>query len=666
MTRAVIAAALLIGLCVRAHAADLTLTHVMLSSGGVGYFEYAADIDGDAVLGLDVPLGQVDDILKSLVVFDSAGGVAGVELPGQDNTIQAFGDAPFGPEALESPAAYLNALVGTEVTVQGPRPMTGRIVRAEPETETTDKTSVQRTRVTVMSADGMRQFVLEDADTVQITDPALRARVDRALDSLRRDASQTTRHLTIRIAGKGKRSVAVGYVAGAPLWKATYRLMLQPKPSATAHLQGWATLENQSGTDWKDVTLTLQYGNPVSFRQSLYRSYFVQRPEVPVEILGQVLPDADTPSRGIQFKSHARSVEPVAPAGIAMAGSIASPAPAPPPEIAAPADATVANETAEETIFTLARKVDLGAGHTANVPIVDRDVPAPRIGLVPFRQVHPLASVRILNDDTRSLPAGVLTLYDQDGGTSFAGDARLSGLPAGEKRLLSFAQDLRTAVETKLSQRPNTFVSFSVAHGILNYTIRTREVIHIDITAPAQETRDLLLEIPRSNGDQTLTMEDGKTRVTEQTATAFRIALSLAKGEQRAVTAWLDQPVLQSMALLNGNDQVLQSIVGDDTLNPSGRAALGHVLDLRRDEAHKQTELAQQRKLLDGVQADEDRIRKNLAAVSSGDALRLRLTKALDADETRIEQLGKNIDDAQAAADKAHQALADAVATLHI
>src|ERR1700733_11639629 len=71
--------------------------------------------------------------------------------------------------------------------------------------------------------------------------------------------------------------------------------MLPAGTAATARLQGWATLENQSGSDWKNVALTLQYGNPVTFRQSLYRSYFVQRPEVPVEILGPDLPDIDKP-----------------------------------------------------------------------------------------------------------------------------------------------------------------------------------------------------------------------------------------------------------------------------------------------------------------------------------------------------------------------------------
>jgi hypothetical protein len=661
MTRLAFAAVLLLYLCGQVNAADLSLKRVMLSSGGVGYFEYAAGVDGDAELGLDVPLGQVDDILKSLVVFDSAGGVADVELPGRDNTVQAFADAPFGPEALNSPIAYFNALIGTEVTVQGPRPMTGRIVRAESETETTDQPGTHRTRVTLMSADGLRQFLLEDADTVQVTDPALRSRIEQALESLRQDASRTTRHLTIRIRGKGERTVAVGYVAGAPLWKATYRLMLAPAPAAKARLQGWATLENQSGTDWKGVTLTLQYGNPVTFRQSLYRSYFVQRPEVPVEILGRILPDVDTAAR----ESPAAGLGMI-PAPVPMRASKAMAATAPPAALAAPADAAQADETAEETIFTLTRPVDLAAGHTANVPIIDRDVPAPRIGLVPFRQIHPLAAVRVHNDDTRSLPAGVLTLYDRDGGASFAGDARLGGLPAGESRLVSFAQDLRTGTDTKLLSQPNIIVAFSVANGVLNYTVRTRQVIRIDITAPAKEARDLLLEIPRSNADQTLTLEDSKLHVTEQTATAYRIAVSLTPGQSRSVTAWLDQPLHQSVALVDGNDAVLRSLMSEDQLNAAGRAALAHVLDLRRDEARKQAEVKQQRKLLDDVSQDEDRIRKNLTAVSSGDALRTRLTKALDADETRIEQLRKSIDEAQEAADKAHQVLADAVATLHI
>ena len=60
---------------------ELALRRVLLSSGGLGYYEYEAEIDGDATVELTVPLDQVDDVLKSLVVFDDKGGVGGLNLP---------------------------------------------------------------------------------------------------------------------------------------------------------------------------------------------------------------------------------------------------------------------------------------------------------------------------------------------------------------------------------------------------------------------------------------------------------------------------------------------------------------------------------------------------------------------------------------------------------
>ena len=66
MRRYLIAFALL-ALAAPAQAADLTLKRVMLSSGGIGYFEYAADVDGTEALGLDVPitlLARTDEIIE--------------------------------------------------------------------------------------------------------------------------------------------------------------------------------------------------------------------------------------------------------------------------------------------------------------------------------------------------------------------------------------------------------------------------------------------------------------------------------------------------------------------------------------------------------------------------------------------------------------------------
>ena len=663
--------AFLLGSVCPAFAADLALKRVMLSSAGVGYFEYEAEVDGAASLGLDVPLDQVDDVLTSLVVFDSAGGVGTVELPGRDNTRASFGDLPFGPDALRSPVDTLNSLQGVEIAVQGPRPMTGRIVHADRVTEPVPTTqgqppaSVQRTRVTLLGVEGMRQFVLEDADSIQVTDADLRGRIGRALESLRREASQSLRHITLRSTGSGHRTVRVGYVAVAPLWKASYRLVLPATEGNPARLQGWAALENQSGADWDGIVLTLQYGNPVTFRQAIYQSYFVQRPEVPVEILGRILPSVDTRARPAETAAKAMPVP--------VGRSFAAGAPPPPPMpaaapqavmMAAPSDVVQTAEAAEETIFQLPNPVSLVAGHSANVPIIDRTVPATRIDLATGNDSHPLSAIRITNDTGASLPAGVLTLYDAAGPATFAGDARLGGLPAGESRLLSFAQDLRTTIERDSSGQ-TTLASITAAGGVLHITSRQREVLHFTITAPANEPRRVLLEIPK-NGDRTLSVEGGPIQGTEETATAWRLPVALKAGEVRKLAAYADRLEREDTALLADDMQVMVRLLNEQTLTAPVRTALQRLAALRQDEAAKRTVVNQLKAQQAAILQDEDRIRRNLAAVAANDALHTRLTRALDADETKLDQLNQAIEQATVTADKTHQALADAASALRL
>jgi hypothetical protein len=663
-------ALLLLG-AVPASATDLALKRVMLSSAGVGYFEYETEVDGPATLGLDVPLDQVDDVLTSLVVFDSAGAVGTVELPGRDTTRVNFGNVPFGPEALRSAVDYLNSLQGVDISVQGPRPMAGRIMHAEhvagtlPATDGQPRPTVQRTRVTILSPEGLRQFVLEEADSIQVSDPDLRARIGQALDALRREANQSVRHLTLHSTGDGHRTVRVGYVAEAPLWKASYRLVLPVENGDPARLQGWAVLENQSGADWNDVSLTLQYGNPVTFRQAIYQSYYVQRPEVPVEILGRILPSVDTRARLVE--SAMQKAAPTAPAGRSL-GTMAAPAPMPMApvnaELAPPAEQAQATEAAEQTIFQLAMPVALAAKHTASVPIIDGAIPAERVDLAAGHDPHPLSAIRITNDTGASIPAGVLTLYDTSGAATFAGDARLGGLPAGEQRLLSFAQDLRTTVE-RSSSGETTLASLTAADGVLHITTRQREVLRVTVTGPADEPRQVLVEIPKE-GDRTLTLEDGAITGTEETATAWRVPIALKPREVRKLTAYVDRLEREQTALLADDAQVVVRLVNEQALTPAARAALQRLAALRQDEAAKRATMDQLKTEQAVVLQDEDRIRRNLAAVPVNDALHTRLTRALDADETKLERLGQAIDQATAAVDKAHRTLADAAGSLRL
>ena len=155
----------------------------MLSSGGLGYFEYEATVEGDATLKLTVGLQQVDDVLKSLVVYDDKGGVGGLSLPGREPLKQAFKDLPFDESSLGSPAALLATLKGAQVSVGGGRAISGRIVSVEPETATVNdgKTTIRRTRVTLLTDRGLQQFILEDAENLQFADAALVVVDDQAL-----------------------------------------------------------------------------------------------------------------------------------------------------------------------------------------------------------------------------------------------------------------------------------------------------------------------------------------------------------------------------------------------------------------------------------------------------------------------------------------------------
>ena len=263
-----------------------------------------------------------------------------------------------------------------------------------------------------------------------------------ALSRLASYHSDGRRRLNIESHGSGKRLVRIGYVVSVPLWKASYRLSLPGDPRADrARLQGWAILENFSGQPWHDVSLTLLSGNPVTFRQSLFESYYVTRPNVPVEVAGRVLPKLDTGSIGAELAA-APSPAPQQKA-LAMARSAAEAVPAPPPPASAPAQIETAQaaESVTQIVFALPYKVSVAAGQSLVLPILDRELPAQRIDVYQSSadQRHTLAAIALNNDGETGLPPGVLTLYEQAtaAGATYLGDARLAAFPPGETRMLS-------------------------------------------------------------------------------------------------------------------------------------------------------------------------------------------------------------------------------------
>jgi Domain of unknown function (DUF4139) len=648
-----------------AHAAtgDLALKRVMLSTGGVAYLEFEAEVTGSAELTLDVPLDQVDDVLKSVVIYDSKGGVGAASLAGRNPLSQTLHDLPFGEAALTSPAALLNALQGAEIKVGSSHPITGQVLQVVAETiQLREQVTTERHRVSVLTATGLQQFILEDAESVSFVDADLQAKVSQALRDIALHRAKDRRQIKLASQGTGTRQVRVGYVVGAPLWKASYRMTLPAGAEAEkAHLQGWAVLENMSGQDWRGVELTLLSGNPVTFRQSIYEAYYVDRPEVPVEVAGRILPRLDT---GVMQREKAKAdLDEIRAPASAPAGAM-RPAEAlrrkdstlegdfklagkpgfggargvHPDDLARAANSAEAAEGMTQVSFRLPTPVTIGSGQSAIVPLLDKNVPIVRLALYQpeTSTAHPLASVRLKNDTTNGLPPGVLTLYeDAAAGVGYVGDARLSGVPAGEERLVSYAVDEKTKIARE-EQSTSALTRASVAQGVLHLTRVIRRTTTYNVSPPASEPRRVLLEHRKFENWKLL---EPSERSVEQTANLYRAVVDLKPHDNKTVKFVTEAPSFEGIRIADINDAQIADVAASRELGDAVKNALSELVRLRRVLAERETAEQQVKNRIDELTADQSRIRENVAKIDKESALYKRYIEKLSQQESEFEGL---------------------------
>jgi hypothetical protein len=652
-----------------AAAQDLVLKRVMLSSGGLGYFEYEATVEGDATLRLTVSLPQVDDVLKSLVVYDDKGGVGGLSLPGREPLAQAFKDLPFDQDSLSSPADLLATLKGAEITVGGSRAITGRIVSVQEETATTNdgKATTKRTRVTLLTDRGLQQFILEDAENLQFADSALRDKVAQALLAIQTNRAKDARTLELATRGQGRRAVRVAYIVEVPVWKASYRLTLPGDPAAPkAALQGWATVENLSGQDWKDIELTLVSGRPVAFHQALYEAYYVKRPEIPVEVAGRLMPGVD---RGGVEAAKAAPPPPPAPAGAPQfrpqqERALAATA-APPPTIAGAADQVEATDAATQVVFKYPRAVSVANGRTLSIPIIDREVPAQRLALYQAETAarNPLAAIRLSNDGDSGLPPGIITLYERDkaGYVAYVGDARLSGFPVGETRLLAYALDEKITVERDAAQT-DRIANGTIAQGALRLSRIIRQTVTYRVRGPAKEPRQLVVVQRRLPG-WTLVKPDPKS--VELSEGNYRIPYQLPGGDQtQTFEVVQEQTQQQELRLVDTAADQIRVYAQAREFDAKPRDALTKVLQLQGAVADAQRKVTQADAERQQIVQEQARLRDNLARVPANSDLQRRYLATLDKQETELEAIAKRRTDADKEVETARDALRTYVAQL--
>ncbi|WP_178131194.1 DUF4139 domain-containing protein, partial [Reyranella sp. CPCC 100927] len=519
----------------------------------------------------------------------------------------------------------------------------------------------------------LQQFVLEEAENLQFADPAVRGQVQKALAAIASNRAKDARTVELTSKGQGKRTVRVAYIVTAPVWKASYRLTVPGEGDVTkAHLQGWAVVENMSGQDWKDVDLTLVSGHPIAFRQALYQSYYIDRPYVPVDVVGRLMPKTDQgtmpappppPAPASAPAMRGRDQRQMTPDGKVLPYAGATGGVAPADAVAPPAAQVAAQEALTQVSFRFPNPVSVGNGLTLSVPIINGEVPVKRQALYQpeTHTRNPLASVRLQNDGSTGLPPGIVTIYERTSGqVAYVGDARLSALPAGENRLLSYALDQKVVVSVESTQT-ETLVRGSIVQGVLNYQMLERQTVTYRVKAPAKEDRQLLVETAKLDGwklvkpvAQNIGQIEGK----------YRIPFDLKGGETQTFEVVQEQVVDQELALTDTDEERIVFFAKAKEFDQKTRDALNRIIQLQNAVKTAEKKVEQGETQRTRIAQEQQRIRENLKSVPANSDLQRRYLATLDKQETELETLARQRADAEKAVDTARAALEAYIKTL--
>src|SRR5262249_47608321 len=220
---------------------------------------------------------------KSLTVLDLDGGrIAGVAYGSAAPVDRQLDDLRLPIGEKTSLTEFLAALRGAKLEIRSATGvMTGRLLSVERKTRMGGGATLEVDYVSLLTDGGeVKTTEVSPSFSVRLLDRGLAGKVDRYLDVVGANREADVRRMVISTAGSGERSLFVSYISEVPVWKATYRIVLNPKRAPL--LQGWAIVDNTVGQDWEKVQLSLVAGAPQSFVQNLSQPYYSRRPVVPL------------------------------------------------------------------------------------------------------------------------------------------------------------------------------------------------------------------------------------------------------------------------------------------------------------------------------------------------------------------------------------------------
>ncbi len=644
----------------------LPIKRVILYSNGVAYIERRGFVTGNAEINLSFKQSQVDDVLKSMVVLDLGQGKIGAvsynsSAPASARTaeIPFSVNAESGQEGTGGMAEVLKQLQGAKVgVVSNKGTAVGSILTVEKRSVPAekDKTAAAAHFLVIASESGdISSFDLAEVRSVKLLDEGTKRDLNEFANATASTRRRDAKTISVTSQGNGQREMVVSYTIAAPIWKTTYRVVLdgEGKP----FFQGWAIVDNVSEEDWNDVKLSLVSGSPVSFIQTLQKPLYRYRPIIPIPDDLNLDPQIYDPETGYGYGSGngdgdgegsgGRGAPPPTANAIVdvtsqsnMIGVQTSISDALVNEQSGVQTAATGSELGDLFEYRIDNPVTVSRNRSALIPIVQTRMEGDRISIYneAARADRPMGGMMLTNTTALTFEGGSMTVLDRD---AYAGEALMERLKPKEKRLISFALDLGThvSVESAGDTRPAQLVK--VVDGTFQVHYFRTEKKTYRLTNQTDREKVVYIEHPIRKG-WGISDDSAKPEIVTDRFYRFRVVLKPFEKSQVAVTE--RQGLMDSYGLMSLTRDQLELFVVRRYIDQATRTRLQKLIELRiqiHSTGEKLEALYQED---ERIAADQKRIRENIESLTkTAEAKPLieRYIAKANEQESRLEQIEK-------------------------
>lgn len=671
---------------------NLPIRRVILYSNGVAYIERRGIVNNRAEINLSFKQSQVDDVLKSMVVLDlGQGRIGAVSYNSSAPASARIGEIPFGINSQTENgtgglAAVLSQLQGANVAVVADKKSAnGAVLTVEKKAVVNAKsndpsvTAYDYSLVIASENGEITSFDLSEVRSVKLLDEGTRQDVKSFAEATAAARRRDAKTITVTSEGAGAREMVVSYTIAAPIWKTTYRVVLDQ--AGKPFFQGWAIVDNVSEEDWSNVRLSLVSGTPISFIQPIQQPFYKHRPVVPIspdiklepqvyepqgngryQVNGQrgseenafVLDGAADEKSKKRVAVTARQVNSLSAESnnqtMLLQNSMSA---------ASNYSGTALTETTvsealinNSGVETAAKGAEIGdlfeyrieqpitvkRDRSALIPIVQTRMDGERVSIYneAVRRDRPMSGMMLKNLTDLTFEGGSMTIIDRD---AYAGEALMERLKPKEQRFISYALDLGTLVTVRDEENREPARLIKAYNGTFEVHYFNTERTTYSFTNQTERPRTIYVEYPVRN-DWILTENTPKPDITTQKYYRFRVELAPFATEK--LTIGEKQGLLDSYQIGELTRRDLDLFLSRRYIDDETRRKIEVIVNLRAriSEIEAKYEALDDEK--EKISEDQERLRDNIETLSkSPDAKTLiarYITKA-DAQESRLEAI---------------------------